>query len=339
MTDRNSPYRAALIGCGRIGADCNPPGVGSSRIQSHAQAYFDHPNTQLVAAFDLDSARLQSSGERWQIPRLYTDLGSMLRTERIDILSISTPANTHLEILERILKADSVAGVLLEKPIALNVEQAVRMQSFAQKSRTKIAVNYIRRYLPAYNLIREKYIRGELGAIQHVRVAYTKGVMNNASHAIDLLRFFFGDPCDVQVLTTLGNADQPDPTLHFRLDFHQGFEAWFVALDAHAYNVFDVEIFGTQGRILFGDLGHSCQFYPVVDTNKTHGFMQLEQHPTEDATHLDQAIRHAVDQLVAAIEKDAPLACTLEDGIAALKLSTELINQSKFIGSKRFYGN
>jgi len=70
MITKDSLYRAALIGCGRIGADCNPPGVGSSRIQSHAQAYAEHPNVQLVAAFDLDPDRLRCCGECWKIPHL-----------------------------------------------------------------------------------------------------------------------------------------------------------------------------------------------------------------------------------------------------------------------------
>jgi len=233
--------------------------------------------------------------------------------------------------METVLQSGMVAGILLEKPIAESVVQADRLFSLAEDSNTQIAVNYIRRYPPVYGQIRKKIAGGELGVIQHVRVAYTKGVLNNASHAIDLLRFFFGDPIEVEVLAAPFGLDESDPTLHFRLKFPQGFETWFSGLDAREFNIFELDILGTKGRILFADQGHTCQFYPVADTCLAHGFAQLESEPVVEATSLGRAIFYAVDDLIAAIENQVPPTCTLADGRAALKISSDLITQSKVI--------
>ena len=58
-------FRAAIIGCGRIGADAGEPGSGSSRIASHAASYVASPRTELVALCDVDAQRLARAGERW----------------------------------------------------------------------------------------------------------------------------------------------------------------------------------------------------------------------------------------------------------------------------------
>jgi len=320
-------YRAALIGCGRIGADYNPPGTGSSRIRSHAQAFSEHPKTQIVAAFDLDPDRLRECGDRWRIPNLYTDLDAMLNSEDIDLLSICTPANSHFAILERVIQSETLAGVLLEKPVADSVEQAAKMISMASQSEAKIALNYIRRYPPVYQDMRVRIANGEFGSIQHINVLYTKGVVNNASHAVDLLRFFFGDPEQTEFAFTSFGDREPDPTVHFRLKFSQGFEAWFSGLDANAYNIFELDILGTKGRILFSDLGHTCHIFRAAETFAQHGFSQLDVGPETVATGLSQAIYHAIDQLIASFELGTPVVCSLDDGQAALAITEELISQ------------
>jgi predicted dehydrogenase len=45
----------------------------------------------LVAACDLDEARLKAAGEKFKIPRLYRDMGEMIAKEKPELVDIVTP--------------------------------------------------------------------------------------------------------------------------------------------------------------------------------------------------------------------------------------------------------
>ena len=165
---------------------------------------------------------------------------------------------------------------------------------------------------------------GLLGRIQHVRGLYTKGVVNNGTHFIDLLRFFFGEPDEVRVCcgasTDTGDLSPKvdhtagsDPTLNFCLTFPDGFEAWGVGVDHRAYNVFDVDIVGTEGRVVFTDLGHCRLLYRLEETEERHGFRQLAREPEASDTDLARATSRAVENLIKSIECGRLPRCTLED--------------------------
>lgn len=328
MLLRSNEYRVGLIGCGRIGADSGPNNLGSSRIFSHAKAYSEHPRTNLIAAYDLDVSALRRCGERWQISSLYSNLKEMLSQEHLDIVSISTPADSHLSIMREVLLQGSVQGILLEKPIALTDNEAEEMLGIVKGRQVKISVNYIRRFPPVYRKAADAIKGGELGQIKHIQVYYTKGVMNNASHAFDLLRFMFGDPEELAVVGSPLDTSALDQSLNLQLKFFGGLEACFSALDHRDHNIFEIDIVGSEGRFIFRDQGHILESYQVADTRIQYGFRQLEKTPHSQSTELSNAIYYAVDDLVDSIEKDINPVCTLEDGKAALALSLKALEKA-----------
>lgn len=325
-------YRAAIIGCGRIGADCGPVGSGSSRIASHAASYSACDRTQLVAVCDLDLERLRRCGERWKVARLYRDPSELFAAEQIGLVSICTPPATHVKLLAEVLRSDRVKGVLLEKPLAVNLENADKAIDLAAHSTAKVAVNYIRRFPSVYRQAADDLQQGRLGRIQHVNILYTKGIVNNGSHALDLLRFLFGEPARVSLLSPAGEMTA-DPTLSVKVEFPAGFEAWLYGLSANAYNIFEVDILGSQGRMLFRDQGHVLDQFAVEDTLKKHGFRQLEPIPHSRSTNLAQAVRYAVVDLIQSMETGEPPGCTLQDARAALDLSLRVLHEAKLISS------
>ena len=57
---------------------------------SYAEALWDRPEVDLVAAADRDEKRLKAFEERYGISALYTDAIEMLRTEKLDIVAVAT---------------------------------------------------------------------------------------------------------------------------------------------------------------------------------------------------------------------------------------------------------
>ena len=244
----------------------------------------------------------------------------MLERESLDIVSVCTPLADRGVLIRALIDSGRVRGILAEKPFAESVDEAASLASRAGQAGVIGAVNYVRRYAPGYRAVAHDMRDGALGSIQIVRAIYTKGVLNNGGHLLDLLRLFFGDPSSIEVLSSLD--EQPgDPTVSCRLSFSAGFDAWVTAARHSACAIFDVDIVGTSGRVVFGDLGHRLDRWRVDDTTAVHGFKQLSRAPETTDPGLRLAIAMAIDNLAECLEGGSQPLCTFEDGTAALALA------------------
>ena len=184
-------YKAGIIGCGRIGSEFdNDP--KRRYVSSHAGAYFRNPQTELTAVADLDRGKLDRCGEKWGIKSLYQDYIEMLEHERLDILSICTWNNTHLEITERAVR-NGVKAIFCEKPIANTLDDAYKMVEICKKNGIILQIDHQRRFCEFHQNIKDFIDNGVIGRIQQVSFYYTAGIANTGSHMFDLLRFFFGE--------------------------------------------------------------------------------------------------------------------------------------------------
>ena len=95
-------YRAAVIGCGRIGSTIDDEQVNKPQFrypQAHAPAYIEATAVELVAGADLATDRLQDFKQRWSVNDLYTDYRQMLAQEQLDIVSVTTRPEERAEIV------------------------------------------------------------------------------------------------------------------------------------------------------------------------------------------------------------------------------------------------
>ena len=75
--------RTGIIGCGKVG-------------DFHAKVYAELPQSEFVAVCDADSARAEAFASRYGV-KAYTDVATMCRDARLDVVSICTPVSyTHL---------------------------------------------------------------------------------------------------------------------------------------------------------------------------------------------------------------------------------------------------
>lgn len=312
-------YRAALVGCGRIGADINPPGVGSSRLGSHAAAYAASARVDLVAACDPDEGRRTEAQRRWNIPRVYATVDAMLEAETLDIVSVTTPAAARPALLRQLIVSGRVRALLAEKPLAGSADDAADLAERASAAGVIGAVNYVRRYAAGYRAAAAEIQSGRLGDIQSVRGIYTKGVLNNGGHMLDLLRWLFGAPASIEVTGAFEELPG-DPTVSARLRY-AGFDATLDGLRHAEASIFELDVIGTRGRRVFADLGHRLLAWDVEDTMARYGFRQFSPEPRTSNPGLDRALDTAVENLADVLDGAAAPFCTFEDGRAALALA------------------
>lgn len=221
-----------------------------------------------------------------------------------------------------------VRAVLAEKPLAAAADEAADLVARAASASVVGAVNYVRRYASGYRQAAGDIREGRLGDIQAVRGIYTKGVLNNGGHMLDLLRWFFGEPDSFDVVSAFEELSG-DPTVSCRLRSAAGLEASISGLRHAQCSIFEFDIIGTRGRIVFGDLGHRVDRWDVEDTMAKHGFRQLSPAPRTDDPRLRGAIAAAIENLADCLDGRAEPLCTFDDGRAALALALSVRDRAQ----------
>ena len=116
----------ALIGCGRI-AQKHAELIGGGHIK----------NAKLVAVCDLKINRAKKIAIQFNC-KFYSNLDEMMENNKIDVVSVLTESGNHYRNVISLSKYNS--HVIVEKPIALKVEDAKRMIDLYRRKKLKLFV-------------------------------------------------------------------------------------------------------------------------------------------------------------------------------------------------------
>jgi len=317
-------FNCAIIGCGNIagGYDAQVPTQWSA---THAGAYHLCPHTKLIAAADPDPSAIQSFQEKWRIERGYADYEEMLEKESVDILSLCLPTQFHFNAFSSAIDHD-IKAIFCEKPLSNDLGEARRMVELA--SERTVAINYFRRWNPTLSEVAAELKNGLWGKAVSVTVRYTKGLMGNGSHMVDLLRWFFGEPEDIRFLK-IASEDIYDPGVDFSLTFIDGQVAYFVNIPGVDYVFIDVDIAMEKGRIVIGQRGQKISKYAVVSDPYYQVFNILDDGQTEQ-TQWRNCLTRAVCEIVDCLKQSTRnVSCTLKDGYRALEICHQVLSLRK----------
>jgi predicted dehydrogenase/nucleoside-diphosphate-sugar epimerase len=145
--------RTAIVGCGSIAS-------------IHLSHLLRLRLSQVVALCDLERERAVKMARSFNIPKVYGDLGEMLSLERPDVVHVLTPPASHAALTVQCLKAG--AHVLVEKPMALGVEEADLMIAAAREAGKTLCVDHCRLFAPPVLRARRMLEAGDLGQLVSV---------------------------------------------------------------------------------------------------------------------------------------------------------------------------
>lgn len=311
-------YRAALIGCGKIGSQFSEDPLVKD-IYTHAEAYSFCADTELVSVCDSDLQKLHHCSARWNVNNTYTVLKRMLLEQEPEIVSICTPDNTHYTLIREAILSPSVRAILAEKPLAMKLDDAIELINLADKNNVILAVNYSRRYAKNHQDLRNSILNGDIGAIRTISGYYGKGTLHNGTHWFDLLRFLFGDVCSVRAFNRL-KEETNDPTLDVHLELNNQIFAYLHGSDAGSFSIFELDIMGSHGRVIISDSGHTMKYYRVSDSPYYTGYKTLTLF-SETNGGMEDTLLNAVEDIIACLEKGKEPLCSGKDGVEALRIA------------------
>jgi predicted dehydrogenase len=174
--------RAGIIGCGNI-------------AQVHALGYQVTDGIELVAAAEVIPDRLHEFGAKWGVERRYSSYLEMLERERLDVVSICTRHDRHVEPTIAAAEAGAKA-VLSEKPMARSLGEADAAIDACDRAGTLLCIDHTMRFERNYQQIKRLIDAGEIGELLCVSVLALGDLgelIFNATHSFDTLRMFGGD--------------------------------------------------------------------------------------------------------------------------------------------------
>ena len=146
-------HRVALVGAGRIAA-------------VHLGFAKQVRNARVVAVCDPAPGRAEELARARQVPAWYTDVDTMLREAEPSIVHVVTPPTTHAALSIRCMEGG--ANVLVEKPMAMRVEECDRMNAAAKLHGRRLCVDHNRLFDPVIRRARALIEKGVVGDIVSV---------------------------------------------------------------------------------------------------------------------------------------------------------------------------
>ena len=245
--------------------------VGLGVGVNHVKAAANSERADLIAVCDLIQEKLDKISAEYPGTLTYLDFDEMLKNPDIDIVSICVPSGMHADLAVRALEAGK--NVLVEKPIDITVEAAMRIEEARVRTGKKAGVIHQNRNNADMAPILDAVRSGRLGDLFYgdfevkwfrTQEYYDNGgwrgtwemdgggsLMNQAVHTVDLMQWIMGDVKSVTSKAGIYNhkIETEDFTASL-IEFKSGAVATFVSTTC-AYPGLNtgIKVYGTKGSI------------------------------------------------------------------------------------------
>jgi len=143
-----------LIGCGRI-SKSHLPAIASLKDM-----------IDFVATVDTDRSKAEEAAKNFGARKVYTSIEEALLDPEIEAVDICLPHHLHEPVA--VQAANHKKHILIEKPLARNLEEADRVIESAEKNGVKLMVGQSRRFTNAVFESKKIEERGEIGEVKNI---------------------------------------------------------------------------------------------------------------------------------------------------------------------------
>ena len=260
-----------IVGCGRV------TGL------RHLPALRRLDGARVVALADVDAGRLDALGRKFAVGRLYGSHDELIGDRDVELVAVCVPAALHAEVAVAALEAGK--HVMIEKPLALSLEDAERIREAAAGSPGVVTMGFNMRRHRLLRRARDFALAGGLGGLEAIRTVFTSSfdyrdvaspwrlrrelgggaLREMGPHHLDIWRFVTGREVD-EVFASSRSAEDEDDTAVIAGVLDGGARAETL-VSQRSTNVNEIEVFGDRGRLRV-----SCYRYDGLDVQLGRGF-------------------------------------------------------------------
>ena len=184
----------------------------------HARAAQALAGVELVAVVNHRPDSMRDFAQAFGIKRQYATLEALLSDGDVDAVSINTP--NYLHAPQTIAALEAGVHVMVEKPMAMNAQEAQQMFTASEKSGARLLVAHCWRFDEEVQWLKEKIERigpiirtksygvhvnwGPGGWFTQKEFAGGGALADMGIHALDTVRYLLGDPQPESVYARIG---------------------------------------------------------------------------------------------------------------------------------------
>jgi len=292
-----------IIGCGNVTEVKSGPAFNKVR------------DSKLVAVMRRNAILAEDYSRRHNVPKFYSKASDLINDKDINAVYIATPPENHAEFALEAIKA--LKPVYIEKPMAVNYSECLKINKAAEKYRVPVFVAYYRRALPGFLLVKNLIERGSIGKVLFFVIQLYKSPSEDekagkltwrvdpkisggghffdlASHQLDYLDFLFGPIQKVKSIAVnhagLYKAEDFVSAEFIFCKSIVGSGTWSFSVSPDSSRD-TIEITGDRGSIKFS----TFSFEPIVLTNESGRQEFINERPEHVQYYLIEKVVQALN--------------------------------------------
>ena len=328
-----------LVGCGNIAGGFDTHRATAAPPVTHAGAYAAHGGYRLAACIEQDRDTRLAFMRSWRIPLGFAgfdELASMTSTSTststsasihtstststpaFDVVSICSPTISHFNDALRALKLQPRI-LFCEKPICSTVEQAEELVQRCRAANVHLAVNHNRRWDSSVIGLKSELASGQWGKVRSATGYYNKGILNNGSHMLDLMRDLLGPLELLHAGTPVYDYTDDDPSIPATLVSRAGVPVSLSCGHAADYSLFELQLVTERGTIRMESGGLTWHHRIAGPSLQFKGYQTLLPSVTVEGHYL-QTMTAAVGNIYGVLTGELHLASTGETALQTHRL-------------------
>lgn len=328
------PIRLLIVGFGKISAgNADDLMMGQTyRFASHIQGILACPDIQFLGVVDPSETAQNYARDRWGISDVFSTISQAIESVgQIDVLVLATPPK---ERLTTIKKCPTLKGVILEKPVAENYEEALELYEYCSKNKIAVDVHYWRRFVPQFQALASDGVKEWIGNIQYIQAFYGNGLHNNGIHSIDFIEYLSCEFASVQhVYGTPYYEAGPikgDLNISFVGTLKNGVPVSFSCLDFSFFRENGIVLYGENGTLSIVNDSRNMYYTPLKKHEGLSGNQELAYESIQILTcDYDLAMRDLYPHIVDVIRGKKKSISPLESALRKEKIVKKVLLSMK----------
>ncbi len=313
--------RVGVVGVGFIG-------------NLHARIFSELPTAELVAVADLDEELAKKVAKNYNCD-FYCDAMELYARADIEAVSICLPDKFRIKQVSEAAKAGK--HILLEKPIATTVDEAIKIQKEIKKYEVRMMPGHLLRFDPRYVMVYEQILLGNLGELIHIRAkrqstsaiqerlkGRTSMMFYSGFHDIDIFQWYAGSDIEEVYAKKVSKLHEEDCVfilLSFKNKAVGSLEVSYSLPESCRRGPglggilwCELEVVGTKGAGYVDIFDQGVKLF--TDSFYLPDTLHWPEYNGEIHGDLKEEIYHFVD----AINNDKPFLVSIEDAIKTVKV-------------------
>ncbi|MEA1965098.1 MAG: Gfo/Idh/MocA family oxidoreductase [Candidatus Aerophobetes bacterium] len=309
----------------------------------HARFIKEIPEAHLVAVADSDKEKRKIATRDFGV-KTYSDYNKLIKEENLDVVDILLPNYLHHKAAITALQSGN--NVLLEKPMALTVEDCDSILKFSQKSSHQdkkpfLAIGFELRFSSLWERVKNLIQEGKIGTVRAVHIEVFRSAPSTGSgewrlnedqvgswmldapiHYFDLIRWYFEGVGEPQSLYSSANSSSERAlvdNLSTIINFSGGCGVLFYSMAGYGYYII-AKVIGDKGALWahweeVEEKPFEPKFWLEYGQNKVKHKISIERKAGETFD-----LKAEIKQVVKAVQEGAPIPATGQDGKEAVRM-------------------